>query len=285
MARMSGAKWQPLAADFASQPKMQRYDIVCIHTMVGGLIGTDGYFRTGNGLGYAGTESHFGTGGEGEIVQWQDTAYRADANLDGNHRVISIENADMGPGFPKWNTNDGAAVPAFTEVQMDAIARIVAWVCKTHNIPCELVPDSKSTRRGVAYHRQGVPGYMVAGGEKWSTSAGKVCPGDRRIAQIPTIIKRAQVILAAASKPSTTTSSKPNSEEFDMASSDEILNVLHGYGRRIEQIQEKQAVIDDTLRAVYDTLTPGKEGVKYDGDLYAKITAGVKKLDELAAKP
>jgi len=175
----------------ASKSRMSAYDIICIHTMVGSLTGTDGYFRKLTN----GVNSHFGTGGNGEIWQWVDTAYRSGANMNGNHHVISIENADIGPGFPSWNTNDGGAVPAFTPAQVEAIAKIVAWACKTHNIPCELIPDAKPGRRGIGYHRQGVPGYMVAGAEKWSSAAGKVCPGNRRIAQIPAIIARAKQIL------------------------------------------------------------------------------------------
>jgi hypothetical protein len=141
-----------------------------------------------------GTNSHFGTGANGEIWQWVDTAYRSAANLYGNGRVVSIENADFGPGFPSWNTNDGAQVPAFTPKQIEANAQILAWANKVHGIPLELVPDSKPGRRGVAYHRQGVPGYMVPGGEQWSNSRGKVCPGNKRIAQIPQIIDRARQI-------------------------------------------------------------------------------------------
>jgi hypothetical protein len=189
MARMPDATWRPLPL---SPRAMSRFDIVCIHTMVGTLDGTDGYFRR------SGISSHFGTGGDGRIYQWLDTGVQSGANYNGNHRCISIENADIGPEFGAWNTNDGGAVPAFTAKQIEAIARIVAWACKTHNIPCELVPDSKPTRRGVAYHRQGVIGYMVAGGEQWSKAVGKVCPGNRRIAQIPQIITRARQIMGGA---------------------------------------------------------------------------------------
>jgi|tagenome__1003787_1003787.scaffolds.fasta_scaffold20778898_2 hypothetical protein len=212
MARMPGAAWQPLATNWAAQPRMTAHDIICIHTMVGGLIGTDSYFRQGNGLGYAGTESHFGTGGYGEKVQWQDTAYQAEANLNGNWHVLSIENADMGPGFPAWNINDASQVPAFTQPQIEANAEILAWasskeahkdcppswLCHQVGIPLELIPDAKPGRRGIAYHRQGVPGYMVAGAEQWSTSNRKSCPGDRRIAQIPQIITRAKALLGGA---------------------------------------------------------------------------------------
>src|SRR5690349_8733598 len=159
VARMPGAVWKPLASNWATHPALTRHEIVCIHTMVGSLSGTDSYFRSGNGAGFAGTESHFGTGPNGEVTQWQDTSRQADANLNGNGRIISIENADFGLGFPKWNTNDGGAVPAFTAAQCEAIAQILAWCNKEHGIPLVLVPDSKSTRRGVAYHAQGVAGY------------------------------------------------------------------------------------------------------------------------------
>lgn len=263
MARMPGAKWQPLATNFASQPKMRAYDIICVHTMVGGLIGTDGYFRTGNGLGYAGTESHFGTGGEGEIVQWQDTLYQAEANLNGNHHILSIENADMGPGFPKWNTQDGSAVPAFTEAQREAIAQIIAWACKAHNIPCVLIPDAKPGRRGIGYHRQGVPGYMVAGAERWSNAQGKVCPGNRRVAQIPGIIKRAQAILAAnngLTKPTTTTNTNITVNRED--------NEMNTDERKI--VDETSLVVKEILGQMGGRLDGGKviwgTNVEFGGD-------------------
>ena len=189
MAIMPGVQWRPLSNP--SKTRMAAYDIVCIHTMVGSLEGTDGYFRRlTNGI-----NSHFGTGGDGAIRQWVDTAVRSGANGNGNHRIISIENADMGPQFPAWNTNDGAAVPPFTPAQIEANARICAWAHKTHGIPLTLIPDSKPGRRGIGFHRLGVPGYAVTGGELWSSSAGKVCPAHRRILQVPQIIDRAEQIV------------------------------------------------------------------------------------------
>lgn len=264
MARMPSAKWQPLAANFASQPKMRAYDIICIHTMVGGLIGTDGYFRNGNGVGYAGTESHFGTGGAGEIVQWQDTAYQAEANLNGNHHILSIENADMGFGFPKWNTNNGAEVPAFTAAQCEAISQIIAWACRTHNIPCELIPDAKPGRRGIGYHRQGVPGYMVPGAEKWSNATGKVCPGNRRVAQIPGIIARARQILNPP---------RPTSPAAPPRNPNPLMEDLMASFTDAE----KAAFLDNvaaTRRAtdiIADLLMPGEAGVRFDGKLYERV--------------
>jgi hypothetical protein len=182
--------WRSLADNWASQERLTTPDIICLHTAVGSLAGTDAYFRQD---GYGGVESHFGVGADGTIWQWQDTERIAEANYRGNHRCISIETADKGTGFPAWTGSD---VPAWTDAQLDALARLIAFLCRAHDIPCELIPDSKSGRRGVGYHRLGIDPWRVSGGEVWSTSRGKSCPGDRRIAQIPAVIAHARQILA-----------------------------------------------------------------------------------------
>jgi len=177
------ARWRPLGP--GNPPtRMARHDIICLHTMVGYLTSTDDMFKR---QGYTGVESHFGVGGiwgsdkatglDGIVYQWVDTEYRADANLDGNHRLISIETADNAP-------HSAADILSWTPNQVRAIIRLVATLCKHYDIPAELVPDSKPGRRGIAYHRQGIDPWRVAGGETWSNSRGKECPGDRRIAQI-----------------------------------------------------------------------------------------------------
>lgn len=189
--------WKPLAGNWASQPKMAP-DIISLHTMVMSLDACDAMWRR---TGYTGSHSHFGVGHDGTVFQWQDTAYRAAANYNGNHHIISVETADRGTGFPDWNINDGSAVPAWRPEQIEALAQLVATMCKAHDIPCVLIPDAKPGRRGIGFHRQGVPGYMVAGAEQWSSSRGKVCPGDRRISQIPQVLTRARQILAGAPQP------------------------------------------------------------------------------------
>lgn len=208
--RYPGASYQPLGRQ--TESRMTSHDIICIHTMVGTLSGTDSMFEQD---GYGGTESHFGTGGDGACIQWQDLAYSADANLDGGHRVISIENADIGAPFPRWT---GSNVPRFSAPQAERLVDLLAWLCskeahaacpptwKCHKvgIPARFVEDSKPGRRGIAVHRQGIDGNFptdgplrgrVPGGERWSTSTGKACPGDRRILQtaseiIPALQKR-----------------------------------------------------------------------------------------------
>jgi hypothetical protein len=210
MAIMPGVISRPLGVQ--TQSRMVAHDIVCLHTMAGFLSSTDGYFRTGNGAGYAGTESHYGVGGawgpdaerglDGAVWQWQDRAFQADANLQGSHRIISVETAD----------NAKRPIEPWTAKQCEAIARILAfesqaenhadcpssWACHQVGIPLVLVPDSKPSRRGVAYHRQGCAPYTAAGGERWSKSYGKDCPTQARINQIPGILARARELASGA---------------------------------------------------------------------------------------
>ena len=180
MARMPGTIWQ---GEQSPRRPMERYDIVCVHTIVG----------------YAPAHAaHFSVKADGTILQSRDTAYQSAANLNGNHRVIAIENEDHGPRFggtprlPGW-------VP-LTPEQVEANARILAWAHETHGVPLQLCPDSRPTSRGLAYHRQGIDGNFggyrfpgrVSGGETWTSSPGKVCPTDARIAQLPDILAAAR---------------------------------------------------------------------------------------------
>lgn len=193
------AKWRPLETA-QREPKMTGHDIFCFHTMVGYLVSTDGYFRSG---GWDGTESHWGVGGawgpdlggrmDGTLFQWQDMLYQADANLNGNPRVLSVETADNAP-------RSASDLKAWTPAQVDTLVRLGIWVtskaaharcpstwtCHREGIPRVLIPDTKPGRRGLGYHRQGVDPYRVDGGVRWSSAYGKVCPGDARINQLIT---------------------------------------------------------------------------------------------------
>lgn len=209
---MAEASWQ---GEHGSRP-MTRYDVVCIHTIVG------------NPPAHA---AHFSTRADGLIYQSRDTALRSGANLDGNHRVIAVENDDQGPEFGDWNESDGRAVPGFTAAQVEAVARICAWAHRTHDIPLVPCPDSRPTSRGIAYHRQGIDGNWagyayggrVSGGELWTESRGKVCPGDRRITQLLTeIIPRAQELANPVDLPS-----------VDVSEEDDVkISFVHGDGAR-----------------------------------------------------
>jgi hypothetical protein len=174
---MPGAVWQGEHGSVL----MKKYDIVCVHTIVG----------------YAPAHAaHFSTKADGTILQSRDTMYQSGANLDGNYRVIAIENEDHGSAFPTWS---GSNVPYLTPQQVTANARILIWAHQQHGVPLQLCPDSRPGSRGLAYHRQGIDGDFsaykypgrVSGGEVWTSKPGKVCPGDRRISQLPDILAQA----------------------------------------------------------------------------------------------
>src|SRR5690606_31424977 len=188
------------------------------------------YFRQG---GYSGTESHFGVGYDGEILQWQDDNYTADANLQGNDDCISIETADRGTGFPNWNTS-GDNVPPWTSAQITAIAKIIAKVAPRHGIPIVLISKTYDSTKGIGYHRQGVDPYRTHG-ERYSTAFGKVCPGRRRIAQIPEIINLARRIAGGGGVDEMTPEDKKwMTDWMKKFLENEVIPAIHGYHTSVE---------------------------------------------------
>ena len=207
---------------------MAAYNFLCLHTMVGYLKSTDSYFRT------ASVDSHFGIGGiwgsdaadglDGVVYQWDDTKYRSAANLNGNGDVISVETADNAPQL-------SSDIAAWTPKQCDAIVDLMVWAHNTHGIPLMLVPDTKPGRRGIAYHRQGIVPWLVSGGTQWSNSTGKVCPGDKRIAQIPGLIARANAIVAGVA-----------TEELDV--------IMAYYASRADYEAAQARIVADQIKSV-----------------------------------
>lgn len=274
MAKYSKAQWRPLAADETYQGLMTRHDGIVLHTAVGTLSGTDAYFMQG---GYTGTESHFMVGPDGEIHQYTDTARRADANLDGNYRLLSIETADMGPPFPVWF---GSNVPPWTEAQLDAIAGIVAWAAQTHDFPARLMESSRSTERGIGWHRQGIDGNFPAGllsgrvsdGQRYSTSAGKVCPGDNRIRQIPSeVLPRVLAILAGP-----TTQAPSPTQGDDMPLSDvDLAKISAAFDARVDKLQAR----------VNEIATNQLDREKVRAQVFRKGLADIRAAVDANAKP
>ena len=196
MARYSGARWRPVARyrpGGSSAVRMSTVRRYILHTAVSSASSLYSWFSVAGRA-----TSHFYIARDGTCEQYIDTAYRSTANLQGNHDSITVETQDMGSGFPSWS---GSNVPSWTAAQVEALARLGAWVHKTHGVPLSPLSSSRPGTRGVGYHRQGIAPWRVSGGETWSNARGKVCPGDRRVAQIPAIIARAKALASGSTKP------------------------------------------------------------------------------------
>lgn len=136
-----------------------------LHVDAGNASSLYDYFSGPSG----GIESHFHVQLDGDIEQYRDTAYEADANYRGNswvsggrrYGLISIET--QGYEYGEWTT-----------AQLASIKRLLRWLADTHDFPLQKAPGWQGP--GVGYHVMfGAPG-------PWTPEA-KSCPGDRRIEQ------------------------------------------------------------------------------------------------------
>lgn len=199
MAIYPGAIYKPITAP-KGRKAFNVINRVNLHVAVSEASSLHGYF---NQRGIA--DSHFYVRKDGTVEQYVDTKYRAFADLEGNDATISIETQG---GLTNANGEP------WTSAQLETLAQLYAWAVKTHGIKLQLAKDSRlgDTSKGLSWHRLGVPGYMVAGGMRYSKAAYKACPGDKKISQIPGIFARAKEILngtTTASKPKPTAPSKP----------------------------------------------------------------------------
>lgn len=156
---------------------------------------------------------HFYVAHDGYCEQYVDTDFRAYAAGTANDDAIMIETAG-GLGTSKVLNAE-----KWTPAAAARLADIMAWESKQPGgAPLDLLPDSKPGRRGWGPHRLGVqhsrgigavPGWLLPGGEKWSSSTGKECPGDAKVAQIPAeLLPLARKIAAGGAA--------TNPEELDM---------------------------------------------------------------------
>lgn len=183
MTSYPGATWYDLGRDDLSTTPLV-HDIICLHSMVGTLAGSLAWSSRDGG-----TYWHFGVGSEGQVRQCQNLDFKSAANLNGNWHVIPIETSDTNEGV--W-PSPWAGNVSWTQAQIDALIKLIAWLCVRYNIPPVLIPDTCSGRRGIGYHRQGIDGNYSDGRkegcEKWSNATGKTCPQDPRIVQLKTLV-------------------------------------------------------------------------------------------------
>lgn len=142
--------------------------------------------------------SHFYVTKAGVIEQYIDTAYRSVSDLNGNDSTISAET--------QGGMGNSAAINAeeFTSAQFLALVRLWAWVRDTHGIKNQVAKNTQTNDNsaGLSWHRLGVKGNFAgrkgiaatsyaSGGILYSGAAGKECPGDAKILQIPKIFAAA----------------------------------------------------------------------------------------------
>lgn len=165
MARMPGATWHRVRNYTADGQQSVRG--VVVHIMAGTLEGSQAWFNNAT----AQASSHFGTGKDGELRQWVDTADRAWAQSAGNRDWLSVE-------------NEGKGGDALTAAQIDANARVLAWAHLKYDVPLKVAKSPSD--RGLGYH--------AMGGAAWGGHTS--CPGPRILAQLPTIVARAKQLVA-----------------------------------------------------------------------------------------
>lgn len=172
MSRMPGAQWFP--KNIGNRARRSKGRAVVLHVAVS---------EAQNLQPGPDADWHFYVAKNGAIYQYIDTDFQSWATAGGNGSVIAVE------------TQGGVTNPdgePWTDAQVHSLAAICRWAHGDEGIPLSLMPDSRPGSRGIGYHRLGVKPWVVSGGEVWSSSAGKVCPGAAKIAQVPQIIALAQ---------------------------------------------------------------------------------------------
>lgn len=110
-------------------------------------------------------ESHFGIDYSGTVAQYVDTGRRADANAYANGFALSVETSSAIDSSDPWNA-----------AQVDALADLMVWVHRTHDVPLRRAPAWDEP--GMGYHRM-YPQWSLGGTE---------CPGDRRTEQFREVL-------------------------------------------------------------------------------------------------
>lgn len=134
---------------------------------------------------------HFYVDLDGTITQLVARSRTSYTSVAGSVRTIGIETQ----GWPNQ---------AWTDAQVKALARIIAWAAGVEGWPIQAMADRRPGTKGVGYHDQG------GGGESWNPN-GHYCPGDLRVAQIPLILS-----LARSGETTTTTPAGQEEEEEEM---------------------------------------------------------------------
>lgn len=216
MAWMKGAKARPIKRNYTGR-RTTKTRVILHTTASASATSMHGWFSNPD----AGASSHFHIDIDGNIEQYIDSDYISWANRDGNSSSVTIET--QGAGHEPW-----------TAAQIVSIVQIIQWARSVHKgIPLRQMTSSDRKQKGIGWHRLGVNGNFPktgilrgrqqrGGGELWSAARGKVCPGDKRIKQIPGIIRQAGGTSTASTQPK---------DWFSMATKAELRQIVREENR------------------------------------------------------
>lgn len=133
----------------------------------------------------------------GAMQQYCSVWSSVNGTKDGNWRCRTWESWN-----PEGNGSNGGDYDSstWTAEQCERFSDLMAW---DNNENGALLQDMRNSLRGshgCGVHRYGITGYdpwRSVGGEVWSTSSSKVCPGSARVRQLSGIVARAMVIAEA----------------------------------------------------------------------------------------
>lgn len=204
--------------------------VAVLHVDAGNADSLYDYFAHRSG----GIESHFHIKRDGEIEQYRDTNYQADANNLANDFAVSIETQGYGAG--EW-----------TPQQLASIKRLLVWLNQVHPA-IRLAKCDRWDGSGVGYHVQfGAPG-------PW-TPVAKSCPGPDRVRQYHDVI----VPWLSAGASLTEEDDMPTPEETRAIVRDEIAKAIPAIAEKVAKevmaspvISRLDVTVREALRDVVD---------------------------------
>lgn len=232
---MPGATRRPLTINFTNRKRTSTNALI-LHVDAGNASSLFGWFSNPA----ARASSHFFVTKAGGIEQYIDTDLISWCNRDGDKRAVTVET--QGRDGEPW-----------TEQQLAALAKIAVWVHLTHEVPVRLMENSKTTTAGIGWHRLGINGRFPAlpsilagreqrgGGELWSRSTGKTCPGSKRIEQMPRLLDLTRAELARQAGTlgsSATTTTKPSTTKPSTTTSTVRVLQIGSKGEDVRRLQD-----------------------------------------------
>lgn len=134
---------------------------------------------------------HFYVAKNGRIIQYVNTDFQAWTGVQANGTCVQVE-------------TQGGVINAngepWTPEQVESLAQIYAFCHEDEGIPLQFMLNSRPESRGLGSHRLGIDPWRAFGGELWSSSVGKICPGDAKIGQLSLILNRAKVLVSNQGK-------------------------------------------------------------------------------------